>query len=51
VKPKKKSTPDFVLRNIPETSSKPTDSSNDRSNDFKKSRKITAEVEAIFDGM
>ena len=51
VKPKKKSTPDFVLRNIPETSSKPRENTTNGGNDFRKSRKITAEVEAIFDGM
>jgi DNA polymerase-3 subunit gamma/tau len=52
VKPKKKSTPDFVLRNIPEV--KKQSSENNQSNggnNFKQSRKITAEVEAIFDGM
>jgi DNA polymerase-3 subunit gamma/tau len=54
IKPKKKSTPDFVLRNLPEQKKEaPKENSNNSGGDnpFRKSRKISAEVEAIFEGM
>lgn len=48
IKPKKKSTPDFVLRNLPEGKKQ---NSNAGGNNFHKPRQISAEVEAIFEGM
>ena len=54
IKPKKKSTPDFVLRNLPDQKKEaPKDNSNNGggNNNFHKPRKISAEVEAIFEGM